>query len=254
MTAADDQPTFDRILVELTIAAPAAEVWNAIRDRDLINNWFGWETPELAEEIDFIFFQHVRPDEAAGILWFEGVPDRFEVEARGDGCVFRVVRAAPAGESWDGVYEDMVEGWISFAVQLRLAIEQHGLGARRTFYLSGHAREGGSGPIAALGLAGLRDVPDGAAFVADLPTGEVVEGQAWHRTPWQVGLTVPAWGDGLLIATDKSVRDNAPHGRGMVILTTYGLSEAAFAELEARWKGWWDAHYAEPPATGEACS
>lgn len=255
MTEPADQPTVDRILVETTIAAPAAEVWDALRDRDKLLQWFGWDAPSLAEEVDYIFFQYTRPDEAAGILWFEGVPDRFEVEPTGaETCILRVVRAAPAGSSWDGVYEDMVEGWISFVQQLRLAIEQHAIAPRRTLYLEGNAREGGSGPIAALGLTGLRDVPDGAAFVADLPTGEVVEGQAWHRTPWQIGLTVPQWGNGLLIVTDKSVKDTAPHGRGMVILTTYGLSEAAFAELEARWRTWWDAHYDAPPPSAEACS
>ena len=255
MSEPADQPTVDRILVEMTIAAPAAEVWAALRDREKLLQWFGWDAPSLKEEIDFIFFKYSRPDEEAGILWFEGVPDRFEVEATGAGsCILRVVRASPAGSSWEGIYEDMVEGWISFVQQLRLAIEQHDIGPRRTLYLEGHAKEGGSGPIAALGLTGLRDVPDGAAFVADLPTGEVVDGQAWHRTPWQLGLTVPQWGNGLLIVTDKSVKDTAPHGRGALILTTYGLAEAAFAELEARWRGWWDAHYDAPPPSAEACS
>ena len=135
MTEPADQPTVDRILVETTIAAPAAEVWDALRDRDKLLQWFGWDAPSLAEEVDYIFFQYTRPDEAAGILWFEGVPDRFEVEPTGaETCILRVVRAAPAGSSWDGVYEDMVEGWISFVQQLRLAIEQHAIAPRRNHH------------------------------------------------------------------------------------------------------------------------
>ena len=58
-------------------------------------------------------------------------------------------------------------------------------------------------------------------------------------------------GDGLLIVTDKSVREESPHGRGMVILTTYGLSDDAFDALERRWRGWWDAHYEAAPETCE---
>ncbi|MCJ8157633.1 hypothetical protein [Sphingomonas sp. LaA6.9] len=46
--------------------------------------------------------------------------------------------------------------------------------------------------------------------------------------------------------------DTSPDGRGMVILTTYGLSDAAFDEIEARWKRWWDAHFLE--SSEPACS
>lgn len=254
MTEASDQPTVDRILVEMTISAPADQVWDALQDRDKLYNWFGWEADSLRDEIDYIFFQYTRPDKEAGILWFEGVPDRFEIEPRGQETIFRVVRAEPAGKDWDGIYEDMVEGWISFVQQLRLAIERHGIAPRRTLYFSGHAKRGGSGPIAALGLADFRDTSDGQPHAATLPTGDTVVGQAWHRTPWQIGLTVPQWGNGLLIVTDKSVKDSAPHGRGMAILTTYDLSADDFAALEDRWKTWWDANYDPVPASEEACS
>ena len=80
MTETSDQPTVDRILVEMTISAPADQVWDALQDRDKLYNWFGWEADSLRDEIDYIFFQYTRPDKEAGILWFEGVPDRFEIE------------------------------------------------------------------------------------------------------------------------------------------------------------------------------
>ena len=145
------------------------------------------------------------------------------------GTVLRVVGAASADKAWDGVYEDVVEGWISFAQQLRFGLERHDIGPRRALYLGGSAKPGGTAPTAALGLAGLRDLPDGAPFSVDLPTGEHVEGQVWHRTPWQLGLTVPQWGDGLLIVTDKSATEEAPDGRGMAVLTVYGFSDEDFA-------------------------
>lgn len=244
-------PTRDRILVEMTIAAPADEVWDALKDPAKIYNWHGWDDPSFKEEIDFIYVTHARHDDAAKIMRFEGFGDRFEVEARGDKSVLRVVRAMPADAEWSDVYEDMVEGWISFAQQLRFGLERHDIGPRRTLYLSGSAQSGGVAPIAALGLADVRSKEDGDAVGIGLPTGERAA-ELWHQNNWQVGVTVPEWGDGLLIATDKSVTDESPNGRGALILSTYGFDDAAFAELESRWRGWWDAHYDKP---GEAaCS
>ncbi|RJF93036.1 SRPBCC family protein [Sphingomonas cavernae] len=241
--------TRDRILVEVTIAAPADAVWEAIRDPAKIHNWFGWDADTLSDEIDFIFARHVRPEETARILHFKGMPDRFEVEARGDTSLLRIVRATAAEAGEENVYDDIVEGWISFVQQLRLALEQHNLGTRRTIYLEGAAKPGGSAPIAALGLTEHSRAPAGNTVRAKLASGDKVDGIAWHRTPFQCGVTVPQWGDGLLIVTDKPTTETSPDGRGMVILTTYGLSDAAFGELEARWKLWWDAHFmkaAEP--------
>lgn len=233
----------DRLLVELTIAAPVDAVWEAMRDPDQLYNWFGWEAPSLKEEIDYIFVTHARRDEDKKVLFFEGVPDRFELTDEGGRTVLRVVRTVAETDTWDGVYEDMTEGWISFVQQLKLAMEQHDLGPRRTLYFDGTAVSGGQAPMAALGLSTLAETPAGAPVEVTLPTGETVRGEAWHRTPWQFGFTVPQWGNGMLIVTDKSVTDTSPDGRGMVVLTTYGLSEPAFAELEGRWKTWWEAHY-----------
>lgn len=236
----------DRLLVELTIAAPADAVWEAMRDPAQLYNWFGWEAPSLKEEIDYIFLTHAKRDEATKVLFFEGVPDRFELTDEGGRAILRVVRTVAETDSWEGVYEDMTEGWISFVQQLKLAMEQHGLAPRRTLYFEGAAKPGGQAPIAALGLSGVVDTPAGRPVNVTLPTGEDVQGRAWHRTPWQFGLTVPQWGNGMLIVTDKSVTESSPDGRGMVILTTYGLADDAFEALERRWKAWWDEHYGAP--------
>src|SRR5262244_797234 len=57
--------TFSRALIEVTIAAPADEVWKSLRDRERIGQWFGWDSDSLPAEIEFIFFKrahaHVRP-------------------------------------------------------------------------------------------------------------------------------------------------------------------------------------------------
>src|SRR5688500_12558300 len=174
----------DRVLVELTIAAPADAMWEAMRDPAKIYNWFGWDADSLKDEIEYIFVTHAKRDEAKKVLFFEGVPDRFELIDQGGQTVLRVVRTVAETDSWDGVYEDMTEGWISFVQQLKLAMEQHDLGPRRTIYLEGAAKPGGQAPIEALGLGDAAGTPAGEPVRVTLPTGERVEGQAWHRTPW----------------------------------------------------------------------
>jgi hypothetical protein len=236
----------DRVLVEVTIAAPADVVWDALSDPEKIYNWFGWEADSLKEEIDFIFYKYGRRDEVTKTLRFEGTEDRFELVDQGGTTLLRVVRGVSDGESWDDVYEDMNEGWISFVQQLRLAAENHGVGPRRTIYLNGS----GAVPSKALGLTDARDTSPGQPVSVTLATGDRIDGIAWHRTPWQFGLTVPQWGDGLLIATDKSKTPQSPDGHGMVILTTYGLDEVEFDALAARWTDWWNATFAEAKEQG----
>jgi len=240
----------DRLLVELTIAAPVDAVWEAMRDPAAIYNWFGWDADSLKEEIEYIFVTHAKRDEAKKVLFFEGVNDRFELIDQGGQTVLRVVRTVAETDSWDGVYEDMTEGWISFVQQLKLAVEQHDLGPRRTIYLEGAAQPGGQAPIAALGLSALASTPAGAPVRVTLPTGEAIDGRAWHRTPWQFGFTVPQWGDGMLIVTDKSKTESAPDGRGMVVLTTYGLTDTEFADLQATWTTWWNARFGKGREAG----
>ncbi|MFZ0266774.1 hypothetical protein, partial [Caulobacter sp.] len=107
-------------------------------------------------------------------------------------------------------------------------------------------------PSRALGLDGLRALADGAAYGPVELAGETLGGQVHHRTPFQLGLTVPAWGGGLLIVIDQPAGERAPHGGGSVILTTFGLDQAAFADLEARWSAWWAARYtAAAPGEGQ---
>ena len=94
----------DRVLVELTIAAPADAVWEAMRDPAKIYNWFGWDADGLKDEIEYIFVTHATRDEVAKVLFFEGVNDRFELLDQGGQTVLRVVRTVAETDNWDGVY------------------------------------------------------------------------------------------------------------------------------------------------------
>lgn len=236
-------PSFDRPLVEVTISAPAADVWRALRDPAAIREWFGWDTDSLEAEIKYIFEEHAEADDDARVLRF-GLGDRFEVEDRGATCIVRVVRPAPTADTdWDDVFEDMTQGWIAFTQQLAFAFARHRGEHRRTLYFSGSPREGG----ATLGAAalGLDDARAGERYAIAPVSGEPLAGTVWHRGRHQLGVSVEAWGEGLLLVMDRPANDRWPRGGSQAILTTYGLDDAAFESLRARWTRWWDEHFGE---------
>ena len=233
------KPMEDHVLVEVTVPAPADAVWAALRDPKQITNWFGWDTDGLKDEIDFIFVTQAEADEARRTVTFVGVNDRYEVEARGETSLVRVVRSAPVGE-WTDVFDGMIEGWISFTQQLAFAFARHPGQTRRTMFFSGPPRADQLGRS----LLGLDAAPAPGEPYA-MPLGpDDASGQVWFTARHQIGVTVEAWGDGLLVVLDSPPKaEKRPRGSTMLTLTTYGLSDAAFADLQGRWKTWWDARF-----------
>jgi uncharacterized protein YndB with AHSA1/START domain len=129
----------DRVVVELEIAAPADTVWRALRDPAEIRRWFGWDYEGLEEEIRFIFLEAAKADDDARVL--DGGPEGvIALEDRGRETVVRVTRAAPAG-SWDGVYDEVNEGWLTFFQQLRFYLERHPGKERRTLHVPADGEE-----------------------------------------------------------------------------------------------------------------
>ena len=230
------KPMEDHVLVEVTVPAPADAVWAALRDPQKIKDWFGWETDGLKDEIDFIFITHASADEERRIVSFVGVNDRYEVEATGDATsLVRVVRSAPAGE-WSDVFDGMIEGWISFTWQLAFAFARHPGQTRRTLFFSGPPRE----DQLARSLLGLDAAPAaGEPWSMPLGPDAAASGQVWFTARHQIGVTVDAWGDGLLVVVDQPPSAKRPRGTTMLTLTTYGLDDAALADLQARWQAWW---------------
>ncbi|MDI1326396.1 MAG: hypothetical protein PSV23_06295 [Brevundimonas sp.] len=243
------KPMEDHVLVEVTVPAPADEVWAALRDPQKIKQWFGWDADSLKDEIDFIFVTHAEADEARRVVTFVGVNDRYEVEAAGETTTLvRVVRSAPAGD-WSDVFDGMVEGWISFTHQLAFAFARHPGQTRRTIFFSGPPRADRLGRS----VLGLDAAPaPGEPYAMPLGPDADASGQVWFTARHQIGVTVDAWGDGLLVVLDSPPREEKrPRGSTMLTLTTYGLSDTAFADLEGRWKAWWEARFENAdPHTG----
>jgi hypothetical protein len=239
LTPAADGPTVDDVLVEVTVPAPADVVWAALRDPRKIEHWFGWDADSLKDEIDFIFVTHAAADDARRVVDFVGVPDRYEVEARGETSLVRVVRSAPAGD-WTDIFDGMIEGWISFTWQLAFALRRHPGQARRTIFFSGSPRE----DRLARSLLGLEAAPEpGEKWSMPLGPDEAASGEVWYLARHQTGVTVDAWGDGLLVVLDQPPTGKHPRGTTMLTLTTYGLSDTTFADIQSRWQAWWDQRF-----------
>jgi hypothetical protein len=129
----------DPVIVEVVIEAQLETVWRALRDRAEIRRWFGWETDELEEEIEYIFFAASKADDDAHVI--DGGPGGvISLEGRGDQTVVRVTRAAPAG-GWEGVYDEVNEGWLTFIQQLRFYLERQPGRERHTQHVASSGEE-----------------------------------------------------------------------------------------------------------------
>jgi uncharacterized protein YndB with AHSA1/START domain len=236
----------DRVLVEILIAAPIDVVWRALREPSEIKRWFGWECPSLAEEIAMIFAgDSLVASEVDHTLHAPGIPDRFALEANGDHTIVRLIRSAPVTDaSWQGIYDDVVEGWLTFLQQLRFTLERHRGADRRTLYLNGRARDAKTPlPADAFGHSRLTSVPMGQRYALSNAIGDRFEGSIWFRSSNQIGLTVDAYGDGLIILGTRPRTDRSPHGGGSAVITIYGFDQPAFAGLRDRWRTWWENQY-----------
>ena len=233
-----------RVVLDVTIAAPIERVWQALRDPALVAQWFGWEYDKLAEEIEMIFGAAGAKAEAGHRLDMGG--DVFELESLGSSTRVRLVRAeAPKSDTWDGVYDDIDEGWRTFVAQLAFWLEvQHGVGRetspRRSIYLAGHRETAGAPSLlVAAGLAGIDGVAVGERYEATAVTGEPLAGVVRFRTEHQIGVSVEAWGPGLLVLAGRPSSPKSPHGGGFALLTAFGASEEGLARLAAGWAEAW---------------
>lgn len=228
-----------RAQIVVTVAAPVEAVWDAMRDKDKIRHWHGWEYEGgqgggLEEEIDLIYFTEVTADADGRILTI-GNGDQFVVEPVEGGSRITLTRAAyGANPEWDAYYDDVTEGWITFLQQLRFGIENHSGDARRTLFYSG---TGALSPIVELGV----DLqPAGKPYDLEL-IGEQAKGQVWFTSEHQIGLTVDGWGNGLLVLSHIPPSDKKPDGGSMAILSLYG--DVDREAVDARWKAWWEERY-----------
>jgi uncharacterized protein YndB with AHSA1/START domain len=221
--------------IEVTVAAPVDAVWDALRDKDKIRHWHGWEYEGLDSEIDQIFFSEAV--EGDRTLELQAGGDRISLVPRGDHTVVTLTRAPHGSDpEWEAYYDDITEGWTTFLHQLKFALERQPDAVRRTLFFAGYT--GSAGDVA--DELGLTDV--GSPYRATL-VGEKVAGELWFRSANQLGVTVDAWGEGLLIVAHTPPSDAKPKGAAMAVLSTYGLDQSTFDDLNSRWTAWWAERY-----------
>src|ERR1700754_4782558 len=99
--------------IEVTVEDTVDTVWHALRDKETIRNWHGWDYEGLADEIDLIYFTEIEEDAETRTLNVQG-GDLIRVESAGDATSVTLTRA-PRGTNpdWDAYYAEITEGWIT---------------------------------------------------------------------------------------------------------------------------------------------
>ena len=188
---------------EMLLPRPMDAVLLTFRDPELIKRWYGWEFDGLDEEIKQVFVDGTVVDRDAHTLHIGG--HLFAFAPHEGNTHLTVSRRAPEGGGdadidWESMYADIEEGWITFLQQNRFALARHPQQRRRTLHFDGAARSAVPMPLPdLLGLANAFRTPAGERYVADVGPGDRLEGEVWYRTGLQMGITVDAWGDGLLV-------------------------------------------------------
>lgn len=201
----------------MEVNVPVNQVWHALREPTEIHRWFGWDYPGLEKEIEQIFVGGAKVTEPGRALQLIGADTTLSVRPSAGGARLQLTMPAPG---WPEAYDEIAEGWISFALQLRLAQERHRGSDRRTLHHSAPVRPAdSSSPDAIPG-------PDGLA------------GSLWFRNRHQGAWMIPTWGDGLLIETRTPPTPDTPHGSRSLLITTYGMTVADFENLRSRWTSW----------------
>src|ERR1044072_1123665 len=110
--------------IEVTVAAPVDTVWQALRDKETIRQWHGWDYDGLDDEIDLIYFTDVGADADAHTLSVQG-GDLVRLASDGAGTRVTLTRA-PRGctPDWDAHYTDITQGGVTLPHHLKLALQR----------------------------------------------------------------------------------------------------------------------------------
>ena len=214
----DDQD--QKVTIEVTVEAPAGEVWASLRDPEQIRRWHGWQYDQLDAEIREIYLDGVTADEDTYSIQVDG-GDRLELQPGSRGTRVVLTRAEGAGAADTGA-DEITEGWIIFLHQLKFLHEKHPEDIRRTLFFSGRG--------------------DADALPGLLHTVPAEVGPAWYRTGHQQGIVLPDLGPGLLITAGKpSVTgdDGTASVDVMAVITMYGVLDGEFGLQRDIWTAWW---------------
>jgi uncharacterized protein YndB with AHSA1/START domain len=242
---------------EIEIDAPPEAVWKAISNGEELTRWYAeearvepvqggkhwisWGEGQEVENQNLAWEPGRRltvgkPGHETATDWNAIVVD-FEIEARGGRTLLKLVQSGlPPGPEWDSMDDGTDVGWELFLVALKFYLEHHAGKARRTvvrYWASPRpAAETFSTLCGMLGIA-AGDLRPGARYAATTAGGEKIGGEIIAADPGHLlAASVEQLGDALLSFTVHATAEGAFVN---FIAGTFGLPEARFAEVKARW-------------------
>ena len=239
-----------REVVAIDIPVPVATLWPYLREPRLVHRWFGWDDAGLDAEIQELF--EVEPHEAQDVVagttvhtltWpHHDVLTARSTESPGHTQLSVTRRSHDGTSSFDGIRDDVDEGWIAFVHQLAFAVTVHPGEERRTLSVVGlGAGERGDRLLDRAGLGGIGRVPVGGHVQARRPDGTLLGGTLAYRAPMQLGIRLHGITESFLVVMETPAAASPPHGTISAIMSTYGLDDVTFAEVRERWDHWWAA-------------
>lgn len=246
-----------REVVALSIEAPLRTVWAHLRHPDLIARWFRWDSPELPAAIRRTFVEE--PTEGRTVVgdatthtlsWPNKTVLSITAAAHEPGRTHLVVTRSSHDSfvgTYDGVRDEVDEDWITNCHQLAFALEKHHGLDRRTLAVFGlDAGQRRERLIDSVGLHGVRGIPIGGHVEGRRPDGTLLGGTLVYRTEFQIGLQLHGITEAFLVVQETPSASHPPNGTLAAILSTYGVDDVTFLEVEERWMGWWRRAHAHP--------
>lgn len=234
-----------REVISIDVPVPFDTAWVHLRLPELIRRWYGWDEPDLDDEINRVFLREAvvhRPESGIPMGWLRW-HNHDLIEARG-GFGSRphttlVVRRLNYDvlASYDGVRDQADERWITWMEQFHYAVSYHLGEERHAFAMQGLDSERPDQLLYRVGLHGVRGAPVGGAVEIRRPDGTLLGGTLEYSTPHQFGVALR--GGSLLVVQIARAASHKPYGAVSAFWSTYGLDDEALDAARERWSRWW---------------
>jgi hypothetical protein len=232
-----------REVVSLDISAPPATVWQHMRQPDLVHRWYRWDSPTLDDEVRaFVAATEGREGVTGHTLTWHNhdVLTIGPAPGRPSATHLTVTRSSHDLAGYDGVHDHADAVWIASAEQLRFAVTAQNTQPRRTLSIFGlDAGDLRDRLLDRAGLHGIRGVPIGGNVQARRPDGTLLGGTLVRKTDDLIVLHLHGITEAMLVLFETPAASAPPHGTVGAVLSTYGLDDATFAQVQERWTGWW---------------
>ncbi|MDM7829943.1 hypothetical protein [Cellulomonas edaphi] len=239
-----------REIVAMEFPAVPATVWKHLRDPELVRRWYRWDAPDLDEHVA-AFVAGTEGHDAAGrhtLTWpNHDVLTLGPAGGHPEITHLSVTRRSHEVAGFDGVYDYADAIWVAGAEQLRFAVTVQPGQPRRTLSVFGlDAGDRRERLLDRAGLHGVRGIPVGSNVQARRPDGTLLGGTLLHKSDELLVLHVHGITAALLVLVETPAASAPPHGTVGAVMSTYGLDDETFAQVESRWSDWWRMAGARP--------